>query len=929
MAMEAALVSAATGALKPVLDKLGTLLGDEYKRVKGVRKEIEFLRKELTAMHAFLFVMSEEEDPTLQDQVWMTAVRELSYDMEDSIDDFMQNVGDEDTKPEGFIDKFKYLLGKMGKTKDRWRIGDEIKDMKKQIIEVGERSLRYKTRDTISNTKNATVDPRALVIFEDASKLVGIDEPKADIIKLLTQEDGRASAHQHPKLVSIVGSGGMGKTTLANEVYQELKGQFDCHAFLSVSRNPDMMNKLRIILSEVSRQNYATTKAGSIQQLITKIRDFLTGKRYFIVVDDIWDVNTWEVIKLAFPMTSSGSIIITTTRINDVANSCHGDIYGIRNLSDVHSRQLFHRRLFDSNEDCPSHLEKVSDQILKKCDGLPLAIITMSSLLANRERTEDSWNKVRDSVGRALERNEDVERMMQILSLSYFDLPPHLKSCLLYISMSPEDSIIEKKSLIMRWIGEGFIQKEDGHTLYEIGERCFNELLNRSLIQPVKTSKTGKVKNCRVHDTILDFIISKSIEDNFVTLVGIPMLRSGTQPKVIRRLSLLGDKQGNSAASTSSLVLSHVRSFNVFGSMEIPSLEEFRYLRVLDLNYCRQLEDHHLENIVNLSQLRYLNLRRTKIEKLPGQIGRLGCLVMLDLRGTYVRELPPSIVNLGNLSHLFVEMYVTFPDGIAKMQALETLEEVMGSNHTVDFLSGLGQLPNLRKLIFRGFDGDPESKGTKVVLEEGNKAIISSLSKLGSQNLRSLTIWFGSSLLQQPLCLVSLQKLITHLSPVRQVPKWVSGLRNLQQLSLEVEGVKQDDLCILGALPSLVVLHLNEAATQSTEVLRISGEVGFRFLKIFRYSANFQKGDLMFVEGAMPRLQKLEFFRLYAFETMSPDLGIGNLPSLIAVRCDVYGYVGTCRAVKEALERAADAHPNHPALLFRRTDQRGFSLGPL
>ncbi|VAI63669.1 unnamed protein product [Triticum turgidum subsp. durum] len=227
-------------------------------------------------MEAFLLKMSEDEDPDAQDKAWMNEVRELSYDMEDAIDDFMQNVDDKDAKPDGFMDKIKSSLGKM---KARRRIGSEIHDLKKQIIEVGERNERYKSRTAFSNTKNATVDPRALFMFEHASKLVGIDEPKAEIINLLTEGDGCALTQEQLKMVSIVGSGGMGKTTLASQVYQQLKAKFECKAFVSVSRNPDMMNILRTILSEVSCQNYAHTEAGSVQQLISKINDYLAEKR--------------------------------------------------------------------------------------------------------------------------------------------------------------------------------------------------------------------------------------------------------------------------------------------------------------------------------------------------------------------------------------------------------------------------------------------------------------------------------------------------------------------------------------------------------------------------------------------------------------------------------------------------------------------------
>ncbi|KAI4983393.1 hypothetical protein ZWY2020_023885 [Hordeum vulgare] len=909
--MEAALVSVATGVLKPVIGKLAVLLGNEYKRFKTVRKEIRSLTNELAAMEAFLLKMSEDEDPDVQDKVWMNEVRELSYDMEDAIDDFMQSIGDKDEKPDGFIEKIKSSLEKLGKMKARRRIGKEIQALKKQIIEVGNRNARYRTGVAISNSKNATVDPRALAIFEHASKLVGIDEPKAELIKLLTDDDGCATTQQQPKIVSITGPGGMGKTTLANQVFQEIKGQFECRAFLSVSRNPDMMNILRTILSEVSGQCYSNTEVGSVQILISKINDSLLDKRYFVVVDDIWDVDTWNIIKCAFPATSSTSRIITTTRMNSVAHLCcssfNGHIYNIRALDMVHSRQLFHTRLFKSDEDCPSNLEEISEKILEKCDGLPLAIIAISGLLANTERTENIWNQVEYSIGRALERNPSIEGMMKILSLSYFDLPAYLKTCLLYLSIYLEDSTIEKKGLIRRWISEGFIHREGRYTSYELGERCFNELLNRGLIQPGATNEYGIVKSCRVHDTILDFIIFKSIEENFVTLLGVPILTIGKQSKVVRRLCVQGDGYLNSVESIADLVLSHVRSLTmVSGIRVIPSFEEFRHLRVLDLKDCSELKDHHLENIVRLFQLRYLNLKGTRTRKLPEQIGRLGCLEVLDLTCTFVKQLPASIVRLGKLMHLLVDDAAKFPDGIGKMQALETLKYVNAPIQPLDFLCGLGPLMNLRNLwLDLRLEADIDTDDTKVVWDnERNKAIVSSLCKLGTQNLRCLTIWGGSSLLQDPLCLPTLEKLIAFSSAVPQVPAWVNSLRNLQQLQIEVVGVKQDDLCMLGVLP------------KSNEKLRISGEVGFLLLRIFIYNAFYKPVDLMFGARSMPKLEKLVLKSLRTVEADSLCFGIDNLPCLVTVK--VTGDGANFKAVKTAMERAASAHPNHPSLFCGR-----------
>ncbi|XP_047043193.1 disease resistance protein RGA5-like [Lolium rigidum] len=890
--MEGALVSVATGALKPVVGKLFALLGDEYKRFKGVRDQIRFLTSELATMHAFLLKMSEEEegghDPL--DQAWMKEVRELSYDMEESIDDFMLHVGDKDAKPDGFIDKIKHSLGKLGKMKTHRRIGKEIEDLKKQIIEVGERNARYRTGGVISKMSNLTIDPRALAIFEHASKLVGIEEPKAEIIKLLTEEQGCGLTPQNLKVVAIVGFGGIGKTTLANQVYQELKVQFQCSAFISVSRTPDMMSILRTILSEVSKQRYVDTEAGSIQHLISKVHDFLIGKRYFIVVDDIWSVGAWEIIQYAFPMMSGGSRIITTSRVKDVAQYCSasftGCVYNIRPLDMVHSRQLFHRRLFKYEEDFPSHLKDVSDEILRKGN------------------TKYEWEQVKVSIGCALERNPTVEGMMKIISLSYFDLPAHLKTCLLYLSIFPEDAIIQKKGLIWRWIAERFIYNEGRYTLYELGEKCFNELVNRSLIQLVETNY-GVVKSCRVHDTILDFIISKSIEENFVTLVSDSNITE-TQSKV-RRLSLQGHKEKN-LCEPENLVLCHIRSLHVFGHLgEFPSLDRFMHLRVLDFESGYMLENNHLEGIGRLLQLRYLNLKGTEVSELPQQIGNLLCLEMLDLRGTSVHELPASIVNLKKMVNLLVNNYVKFPDGIAKMQALESHINVHVSRQSINFLQELGQLKNLKTLLldFEGVSATGHENGATVDM----KAIVSSL-----QNLGTLSIGKNSNFLTEAYLLPpALKKLVVWGSTVTRVPNSVGSLVNLRSLLLWMDHVGEEDFCILGGLPSLLKLNLVIGNCEDSRKIRliVRGAHGFSCLRIFWYSIWDDEMNLMFTAGSMPKLEEFQT-RFDAVKTESfiggdLDFGVENLTSLTSIRWIASGHGDAVNAARAAMERKLGA----------------------
>jgi disease resistance protein RPM1 len=285
--MEGAAASAATGALQPVVEKLTALLGDEHERFKPARGEIGFLAQELDAIKAFLTEKSEVQDPGEEDRIWLKDVRELSYDIEDSLDELMlHDASDKSANPDGFMEKIRSLLER---TKSHHRIAKEIEDLK----EKGNRRCRASDQpEPVVNASNASIDPRALATFEDMTKLVGIDGPNGELVSLLeedeTGDDG--SAQQQTRVISIVGFGGMGKTTLAHQVYQKLEGRYNHRAFLSVSRNPDIKGILRTVLYEVVERNdfeaviegdFVSRVAGE-DQLVTKIREYLTGKRYYL-----------------------------------------------------------------------------------------------------------------------------------------------------------------------------------------------------------------------------------------------------------------------------------------------------------------------------------------------------------------------------------------------------------------------------------------------------------------------------------------------------------------------------------------------------------------------------------------------------------------------------------------------------------------------
>ncbi|XP_039777674.1 disease resistance protein Pik-2-like isoform X1 [Panicum virgatum] len=554
------------GALPSLIPKLANLAAGEYGLQKEVKGGIIFLQAELESMLGALEKISKTPADKLddQDKIWARKVREMSYDIEDTIDTYMVRCkgGRKPAEQHGFKEAIDRTLKWFRQPMIRRKIAKEIREIKSHVEEVAMRRDRYQINTDVA--KPVTVDPRLLFAQYEVKELVGIDEAREEVIRIL-MEGNKEVSKQRGKIVSIVGFGGLGKTTLADVVYKKIRARFDCSAFVSVSQTPDLKKLYKQLLYDLGKSINEETLDE--RRLIELLREFLQDKRYFVVVDDIWDISVWNMIRCALPDNDVGYTIITTTRIADVAEQA-GSAYKLKPLSSNNSRKLFFRRIFgnenkDNNEEiekCPDgELAEVSDRILKKCAGVPLAIITMASLLACKVRNKLEWYEVYNSVGTGMENNMDVENMRKILSFSYYELPCHLRTCLLYLSMFPEDFEIDKDRLIRMWIAEGFIQWEkEGKSPFEIGEFYFNELINRSMIQPIYNFYTGMVESCRIHDMMLDLIRSFSSEENFVTILS--DIDSTSPSSTIRRLSLQNGKKSHVMAQATRNLLQHASS---------------------------------------------------------------------------------------------------------------------------------------------------------------------------------------------------------------------------------------------------------------------------------------------------------------------------------------------------------------------------------
>ncbi|XP_039778020.1 disease resistance protein RGA5-like [Panicum virgatum] len=902
----------ATGALGTLIPKLGQLLQDEYNLQKGVKKDIEFLSRELDSMHAALRSVGEVPREELKEQVriWARDVRELSYDMEDIVDTFLVRVRGPVAPSKRSAKRFmKKMMNIVTKAATRHEIGQEIKDIKERVKEVAERRDRYKV-DAIKPEK-ILVDPRITALYTKATDLVGIDEAREELIMRLTNGDDMSGQQQ--RVVSIVGFGGLGKTTLAKVVYDQLRVQFDCTAFVSVSQNPDLNKLLKNMLYELDKEKYANIHSTMLEEkhLIDLVREFLQNKRYFIVIDDIWDMKPWGILRCSLHENGLKSIIITTTRILDVAEQI-GGCYRMKPLTHESSKKLFYGRIFGSEDKCPGQYFEVSEKILKKCGGVPLAIITTSSLLANKSENIKVWNDVCGSIGSGLASNPSMDSMRKILLLSYYDLPSHLKACLLYLSIFPEDYEIEKYRLILRWIAEDFVHREnESQSLFEHGESYFNELLNRSLIQ---IADRDTISFCRVHDMVLELICSLSREESFVTTVlGDSRQCMPSSGSTVRRLSL----QNTTWPKTEMPKLRSVAIFSPAIINTMPSLSIYHLLRVLDLQDCNLRERRNLRFVGNLFHLRYLSLARAGYAgELPVEVGKLQFLQSLLLHGTEIEELPSSIVGLTQLMFLCVDRRTSLPNGLKYLTSLEMLGIVRVDSACI--AEELGHLMQLRLLLVN-LTTDKEGRWDENICT----ALVGSLGKL--HKIQTLIVLSDDVAANLEGSVESVGNLSTlSIDRTTSLPTWIRPaiLLLLSYVDITVVQVRREDIQVLGRLQALRYLYLGVGNKQVLERFMVRPDafpcaITCIFSKLAMVPSTFPP-------GAMPRLEKFIFgIQLEDFlrgEFTTDDLALGHLPSLQDVQVYLSGRWKVSEEVvtkvKEKLRHEADGHPNHPSLRY-------------
>ncbi|KAI7990026.1 Disease resistance protein RPM1 [Camellia lanceoleosa] len=405
-------------AVLHLLANFAPFLQGEVNLLSGVREEMEDIRDEFERMSAFLKVADakEESDPELK--VWIKQVRDAAYDTKDALDKFkLHLVHHHGNGFGGFLRKVFYFAKTL---KACHQIDSEIQRIKSRVINISEGHKRYHdkygileqgSRSTVVN--NSWSDCRGDALLIQEAKLVGIEMPKRQLMEWLVQ--GGLGL----KAISVVGMGGLGKTTLVKKVYDAaaVKKHFNSHAWLTVSKSFGVEDLLKDMIRQLFHEIMQLVPVGvetmSINRLKCLANDFLQQRRYVVVFNDVWNVNAWEAIKHVLPDNNCGSRVILTTRFAHIASTCReetdGHVYTLMSLSQEESWTLFCNKTFRGNL-CPPNLKKISHRILKRCEGLPLEIVAISGVLAIKDKNQiDEWEMLYRSLGAELEGNDKLQ----------------------------------------------------------------------------------------------------------------------------------------------------------------------------------------------------------------------------------------------------------------------------------------------------------------------------------------------------------------------------------------------------------------------------------------------------------------------------------------------------------------------------------------
>ncbi|XP_057998261.1 putative disease resistance RPP13-like protein 1 [Hevea brasiliensis] len=685
---------------------------------------------------------------------WLDDLKDLAYHVEDILDDFQTYSLQRQLKgeTEAGSSKFRKLSHSVTTTINPGAIMlmkfittrfQEIVDQQNGL------DLMKKSVGGTSYIKVCARQPSTCL--EREPRVYGRDEDKRKILDLISRNE---ASDVKVGVIPIVGMGGVGKTTLARLVYNDeslQQQQFCPKAWVCVSDDFDILRISKSILESITLKS---CDLKELNQVHLKLQEELEGKKFLIVLDDVWNKNYDKWITLCSPLMhgAPGSRVIVTTRDEAIARMMKTiQSHNLNCISNEDCWSLFLDHAFASRSvaDADIKLKVIREKVITYCDGLPLAARTLGGLLRSEPR--EDWENVMNC--KIWNLQGDGNNILPVLRLSYYHLPSHLKRCFAYCAIFPKDYVFQKKQLVLLWMAEGLIEQRDD--MEDVGEEYFQDLCSRSLFQ---SSSNG---GFMMHDLVND--VAKVVAGD--TCFRLEDELTASNKEKARHSSYIPGLYDRCERFEPFERIKHMRTFLPLSLYDeymrfylakcVPSylLSKLRCLRVLSFNgyNITELPD----SIGDLKHLRYLDLSYTDIVTLPETTTSLCNLQTLLLNGCYrLNKLPSEMQNLIKLRHLDMEnTYAGMPQGIEALKSLRILSDfVVGKGNeevgitalmNLKFLQGalrISRLDNVSNASdVRGAILLDKEGIDYLVMEDGDRGVLEMMKPHG--NLKNLTIW--------------------------------------------------------------------------------------------------------------------------------------------------------------------------------------------
>ncbi|CAK8543204.1 unnamed protein product [Lathyrus sativus] len=670
-----------------LLGKLVSHAYEEVSRAYGVYDDLQQFKETLSIVRGVLLDAEYKKDQKHGLREWLRQIQNICYDAEDVLDGFefqhkRKQVGQTSNKTGT---KVRHLFSSSNPIVLRPMMAHQIKEIRERLDKVAADGIKF-------GLTNIDVGPEPVLQRSElthshvnASDVIGRKNDKENIIKLLMQPHSQSDGDQSLCVIPIVGIGGLGKTTLAKLVYNDKRMDqlFQLKIWVSMSNNFDTWH---IIIKIINSPSAFGPPSVAYQEnlnnldtelLLSRLRHTLSGQKFFLVLDDIWndDRAKWMELMDLINIGAAGSRIIVTTRSKSIANMT-GTLppYVLSGLSQDDCLSLFVKWAFKEGEEIkhPGLLE-IGKEIVKKCAGVPLAVRTLgSSLFAKYDSKK--WISLRDcEIWNFEQKKGDI---LPALKLSYDQMPSYLRQCFAYFSLYPKDHAISIGDITRLWIAHGLVKSQNrSEQLMDIAREYIEELYSRSFLQDFENF--GFVVTFKVHDLIHDLAIYVAKEE----CVAVDS-HTGNIPEHVRHFSIIGNN------STDKVSLSNSRGLRTI---------------LFPVKWVSTVSETLLDTwISKYEYLRYFDLNRFSFETLPSSIAKLEHLRVLDLSyNAYIKRLPNSVCKLHNLQVLRLigcTKLETLPQGLELLISLREL--YITTNQSVMSLTELENLKHLQVLVF-------------------------------------------------------------------------------------------------------------------------------------------------------------------------------------------------------------------------------------